>query len=248
MSSKRQVIELPDRQEISLCEAVTTVIFGKAVSVEQYQRRAEERLSKIESESGLGFFDKPTPANKQIAPDEQSPANEQAAKLGDLLERLRAAAYHGRIKFRAIRDYANPADGLQDIDRVYFYYKVAFNWPQDEIHLEDESSTVWSCVHLDREQFESLLREMDLEPNQRESADPTDRTGVPGRPGSIYLVIPEAQRRLRAEQHPKDLIAFARDLAHWFKQTYPKIQPVQPTSLANALREDFRAHEKVCTK
>src|SRR6185312_16742911 len=104
--SKKQVAELPDREDISLCEAVTAVIFGGAINVKEYGRRDEKARSKIESESLLEMLDRPTSANKQIVPDEQSPAN---AKLNDLLERMRAAAYAGRIKFRAIRDYANPA-------------------------------------------------------------------------------------------------------------------------------------------
>ena len=33
--SKRQVVELPDRKEISLCEAVTAVIYGNALDVEE---------------------------------------------------------------------------------------------------------------------------------------------------------------------------------------------------------------------
>jgi hypothetical protein len=246
---KKQVIELPDRKEISLCEAVTAVIFGEALNVRQWSLRVEEHLSKIEPESLLGIFDQQTPANERIPAGEKTPANERIAPMERLLEALREAAYAGRVKFRAIKDYANPADGLKDIDPIYFYYKPAFNWQQDEIHLEDELSTVWSCVHLDREQFQLLLRQMDLESKQREDADETDRTGVPGRPPSIHLIIPEAQRRLSAEQHPKDLIAFGRELAHWFKQTYaPPMAPVQPTSLANALRKDWHAHKRVCTK
>jgi hypothetical protein len=240
---QRQAIELPAREGLSLCEAVTSVIYGKAVSVEQYQRGAEEHLSKIESQSSLGIFDKPTPANKQIAPDEQSAANEQSAKLSDLLERLREAAYAGRIKFRAIKDYANPADGPREIDPTYFYYWVVFNWPQDEIHLEDESSTVWSCVHLDCEQFQSLLREMDLE-----LRDDVDRTGLQGRPPSIYLLLPEAERRLNAEQHPKGIGEFSRDLATWFEGTHPGKPPLRPRSIENAIREGWREHQKVCTK
>src|SRR5262249_30873552 len=137
-------------------KAVTAVIYGRAHDVNEEHRRHEEYMGKIES----GSLHKPTPANKQIAPDEQPPANERTVKLRDLLERLHGAAYAGRIKFRAIKDYANPADGLNDIDPAYFYYKRSFNWPQDEIHLEGESSTVWSCVHLDREQFVSLLSSM----------------------------------------------------------------------------------------
>ena len=107
----------------------------------------------------LGIY-KPTPANKQIASDEQPPANEQTVKLSDLLERLREAAYAGRIKFRAIKEGEDPASGYRDIDPLYFYIKPSFNWSQDVIfNREDESATVWYFVHLDREQFASLLKE-----------------------------------------------------------------------------------------
>ena len=156
--SKRKVVELPDRKEISLCEAVTVVIFGKAINVKEYGRRDEGRRSKIESESLLEMFDRPTPANKQIVPDEQSLAT---AKLNDLLERLRAAAYAGRIKFRAIKGGEDPTNGYREIDPLYFYVKPFFNWSQDVIfNREDESATVWYFVHLDRGQFASLLKEI----------------------------------------------------------------------------------------
>ena len=59
----------------------------------------------------------------------------------------------------------------------------AFNWWSDEIcRREDELSPVWHFVHYDREQFQWLLKEMGLEPEQREDADPTSRTGVQGAP------------------------------------------------------------------
>jgi hypothetical protein len=45
--SKKQVAELPDREEISLCEAVTAVIFGGAINVKEYGRRDEKARSKI---------------------------------------------------------------------------------------------------------------------------------------------------------------------------------------------------------
>jgi hypothetical protein len=183
------------------------------------------------------------PDNECNASGEETPAIEGIAKTEHLLEQLRQAAYDGRIKFRAIKDYANPADGPRDIDPTYFYYRVAFNWPQDEMHLEDESSTVWSCVHVDREQFQSLLREMDLE-----LSDDVDRTGLQGRPPSIYLLMPEAESRLNAEQHPKGIGEFSRDLATWFEETYPGKPPLRPRSIENAIRERWREHQKVCTK
>jgi hypothetical protein len=250
MSSKRQAIDLPDRKEISLCEAVTAVIYGKAVSVEEYQRHAEEHLSKIESESGLGFFDKSTPANKQIAPDEQPPANEQTAKWSDLLERLRKAAYDGRIKFRAIKDYANPADGLKDIDPIYFYYNRTFIWTQDEIHsLEDESSTIWSCVHLDRQQFVSFLQELgvsvqqNLDPRAPQNVDAetpadlsdleTSGTGLAGRPQSVRFVLPLAKKRLDAGDYPDTKTEFAKQVARDFAKAAPKAHRPTPKALVN---------------
>ena len=46
--TKRKVVELPDRKEISLCEAVTAMIYGKAHDVKEEHRRHEEYLGKIE--------------------------------------------------------------------------------------------------------------------------------------------------------------------------------------------------------
>jgi hypothetical protein len=161
------------------------------------------------------------------------------------LEALRQAAYAGRIKFRAVKGYANPADGFQDIDPLYFSYQVSFNWAQDEMfYPEDDSPTIWSCVHLDREQFESLLREMGLELEQPDDV----RTGLPGRPPSVHFLIPEAERRLNAEEHPESIGAFSRELATWFGENYRGKAAVQPRSIENAIRERWHEHQKVCTK
>jgi hypothetical protein len=224
---KKQMIELPDRKEISLCEAVTAMIYGKAHDVKEEHRRHEEYMGKIESESLLGIFDKPTPASKQIAPDERSPANEQTAKLSDFLEQLREAAYAGRIKFRAIKDYGPLADGLKDIDPIHFYYEVAFNWPQDEISsAAEETPTVWCCVHLDRGQFASLLTGMGY--SVRHSIDdvspklPIHDTGAAGRPSSMAnLILPEAAARLEAGACPPSKTQFAEQLVDWLRKEHP---------------------------
>ena len=214
-----QVVELPDRKEITLCEAVTAFAYGKAYDLRQFDR----------------------------ARSAEAPIKEHLAKLDDLLERLRDAAYAGRIKFSAIKEYADPADGFENIDPLYFYIKPFFNWQQDVIyHREDESSTPWYFVHLDREQFASLLRDMDLEPTQHEHADAG--TGLPGHRPSIHFIEPEAARRLAAEQHPETLTAFGVELAEWFKATFPLKAPVRPGSVANHFRKAFNAHKKICTK
>lgn len=237
------MVELPDRKEISLCEAVTAVIYGNALDVNKYQLFVEDappslELQKFEEQIGLVAH---YPANKRIA------SKEQIAGRDHLLDRLREAAYGGRVKLRGRKDGEG---GFKDIDPLYFQHMPAFNWWSDEIcRREDELSPVWHFVHLDREQFQWLLKEMGLEPEQREDADPTSRTGVQGRPPSIHLFIPEAESRMNAEQHPDTLAAFGRELAEWFKQTHvPSMPRLQPRSIENALRKHWHAHKKVCTK
>jgi hypothetical protein len=105
--------------------------------------------------------------------------------------------------------------GLKDIDPIYFYYNRTFIWTQDEIHsLEDESSTIWSCVHLDRQQFVSFLQELgvsvqqNLDPRAPQDLDAevpadlsnleTSGTGLAGRGTSIQYIIPRAKKRLDA--------------------------------------------------
>jgi hypothetical protein len=233
--SEKQVVELPDREEISLCEAVTAVIDGKALNVDEYHHRYMDWLSKQETD---------VLACVEVPVDKQTPANDRLTKTAHLLEALREAAYAGRIKFRATRDYANPADGLKDIDRVYFYYKRSFNWPQDEIScLEDGSPTIWSCVHLDREQFASLLREMgvSVEPQNNDidvaGKRKTFRTGAPGQPTSKHLVLAEAKRRIAAREYPKTLAEFSRELADWLETTEPLAASMTAGTIENAVRK-----------
>jgi hypothetical protein len=265
--SKKQPVELPDRKEISLCEAVTAVVFGEALNVEQYQSRQPQP----ESESLEDFFDLCTPAHEliplrnetpanEIDRGNQTPANERLTKTAHLLEALRQAAYAERLKVRGIKDYANPADGRKDVDPAYFYYRVAFNWSQDEMHLDDESSTVWSCVHLDRQELVSCLRELGISVQESAASvaqskdaeaprkQKTYKTGDPGRPTSRHLYFPEAERRLAAEDHPETIKAFAEELAEWLQITEPQAAPTTPSAIRNRVRSLWRTHEKVCTK
>ena len=144
---------MPDRQEITLCEAVTAFVYGRAWDEAQ-------RL-------GLGLV------RMGIGP---ALTIEQSAKLNSLLERLNSAAYAGRIKFRALKNGENPADGHQDIDPLYFRQQRGFEWYCDRIwsrdpDKSDHSTEDWYDVHLDREQFEALLRDMGVSVQQSPDAD-----------------------------------------------------------------------------
>ena len=79
MQTDSKQLKLPDRLEITLCEAVTAFVFGKANNMVQ------EML------------------------DGEATNEENSAKAKDLIERLHSAAYAGRIKFRAIKGGEDPA-------------------------------------------------------------------------------------------------------------------------------------------
>lgn len=240
-----QLIELPDRNEITLCEAVTAFIHGKACDLRQ--RHRDRPIERIDT----GFAQIHALTNRTETGEETTePVDTSSRRVEDLLERLQSAAYAGRVKFRAIKEYGDPAYGYEDIDPLYFYIKPLFNWPHDVIvHPEDKSSTPWYFVHLDREQFVSLLREMGVSVKQSPDADApgkvkTDRTGMPGRPSSKHLLLPLAQRKLDDGYRPESLAAFSKQLARELAIAEPWALPMKPKTVANAVRELWRAYQK----
>ena len=251
--SNNQPIELPDRKEITLCEAVTAFAYGKARDVKAYQATHLNTGLGKELTAGLGK----ELTKKQKAEQKEQAANqkEPTAKVEDLLERLQSDAYSGNVKFRGIQEGADPADGYKVIDPLYFYVKPFFNWPQDVIcQPEDGSSTPWYFVHLDRKDFVSLLRNMGVSvrqsPDPQSSPDPdipeerkTFTTGVAGRPTSMHLVLREAQRRLDAIDYPESLTAFTKELAKWLEVAQPDAAPTKPRTMSNnrQLQELWRA-------
>ena len=91
----------------SLCEAVTAFVYGKASDAWSMMLYGEAETE------------------------------EQSAKAKDLIERLHSAAYAGRIKFRALKNGDNPADGHKDIDPLYFSEPRGLRWDCDEIWVRD---------------------------------------------------------------------------------------------------------------
>src|SRR5882672_11471288 len=176
-------LKLPDRQGITLCEAVTAFVYGKASDAVQQM---------LDGEAGT---------------------EEQSAKAKDLIERIHRAAYSGQLKLRALRNGDNHADGHRDIDPLYFSEPRGLRWQCDEIWVRDLSperpkfksqppfTRDWRDVHLDRKEFEALLQNMGVPVQQSAVADgPGDqkifKSGLAGRPTSINLVLPIALSRL----------------------------------------------------
>jgi len=227
--SKNNLIELPDRVEITLCEAFTAFVYGRAWD-------AAQRHGLLFARMGLG---------PQLT-------SEQSAKLNNLFERLNSAAYAGRIKFRALKNGENPADGHQVIDPLYFRQQRGFRWYCDRIWSRDPSESDhstedWYDVHLDRQQFESLLQEWGVSVQQNLDAEvpgerTTLRTGAAGHPTSIHFVLKMAQRRLDAGDYPENLTMFSEQLAAELKATVPEAAPMTAKTMRNnaELRELWR--------
>jgi hypothetical protein len=224
-------LKLPDRKEITLCEAVTAFVYGKASNVVQQMLDGE-----AETET-------------------------HSARAKDLIERLHSAAYAGHIKFRALKNGDDHADGHKDIDRLYFSEPRGLRWYRDEIWSGDHPkfksrppsfTRDWRDVHLDREDFEALLRGMGVSVQQNPDTNPrgnskTSRTGVAGRPTSIHLVLDIARRRLDAGDHPDTLAKFSEQLVDALAKAEPQAHPMTPKTVRNspALRELWRKRSKI---
>jgi hypothetical protein len=219
-------VKLPDRKEITLCEAVTAFVYGKASNALQYM---------LYGEAGT--------------------TAEQDAKTKDLIGRLHEAAYAGRIQLHALKNGDNDADGHRNIGRLYFSEERGFRWDLDEIWVrglspehpkfEPHRSFTWDWrdVHLDREGFEALLRGMSIKVQQGSDADlPRDQTiyttGLAGRPTSISRVLPMARDRLESGEHPDTQKTFSEQLAADFAKAEPRAPRVSPKTIRN--NPDFR--------
>ncbi len=232
MTSSVQLIKLPDRKEITLCEAVTAFVYGKA----------SDAVQRIVYDDAL--------------------TEGQSARAKDLIERLHSAAYAGHIKFRALKNGDDHADGHKDIDRLYFSEPRGLRWNCDEIWIRDLSRDHpkfksqlpnfrmdWRDVHLDREQFELLLRDMGVSIQQSLNTDAPGKrkiltTGMPGRPTSKHLILEMAQSRLNAGRYPPTLTEFSKQLAQALPIAEPGAPPVTPKTVSNAIRELWRARQK----
>jgi hypothetical protein len=227
--SKR--LKLPDRREITLCEAVTAFVFGKANNV-------VEEMVNGETET-----------------------EEHSAKARILIEKLHSAAYAGRIKFRGLKNGENHADGHKDIDHLYFSEERGLRWDLDEIWVRDVSPQHpkfvpqrafrmdWYDVHLDREGFEVLLRGIGVSviqgfDTQAPGKRKTLNSGMPGRPTSKHLVLAMAKRRLEQGNLPSSLTALSQELAEALRREEPEAAPATPKTIRNAIRKLWHAHQK----
>jgi hypothetical protein len=182
-----------------------------------------------------------------------------------LLDRLHEAACAGRVRFHALPAAGN--NKYQEIDPLYFGTRCTLNWNKNEIlswgpvdereckpiydgqECDEVLGVEWYDVHLDREQFASLLREMgvsvqqNLDPGAPQDLDAevpadlsdleTSGTGLAGRPTSIQSILPRAQTRLDAGDYPDTKTEFAKQVARDFAKAAPRAHHPTPKALKN---------------
>jgi hypothetical protein len=148
------VLELPDRKQITLCEAITAVIYGKARTARQIN---DERLSEV------AVFDS----------SEVTPAKQESTTISLLLERLHEAAYAGRVKLRGIREGNDFEHGHEDIENLYFSVPRVIDWARDMTGQPGEGAD-WHFVHIDRDQYVSLLKDLGISVQPRMDSDVQD--------------------------------------------------------------------------
>lgn len=183
-------VQLPDRKEITLREAVTAFVYGES----------------RDASSG------------QFYPSDASNA---------LLEQLQEAARAGRVRFHALPVVGN--NKYQEIDPLYFGTRRELDWNKNEIlslgpvdereckpvydgqECDEVLGVEWYDVHLDQEQFASLLKDMgvsvqqNLDPGAPQNVDAeapadlsdleTSGTGLAGRRACARVRWPDVLRR-----------------------------------------------------
>ena len=66
------------------------------------------------------------------------------------------------------------------------------------------------------------------------------RTGAPGRPSPMYLVVREHERRLASSQPLTGVKAEAEGLAEWLRNTHPDVPPLTAKAIENKIRKAHR--------
>jgi hypothetical protein len=70
------------------------------------------------------------------------------------------------------------------------------------------------------------------------------RTGAPGRPTPIHLIVAEHRRRLDNGKAEISVTAEAEHLAGWFKLAHPNAPPLAPKTIQNRIRAEHRAAKR----
>jgi hypothetical protein len=163
----------------------------------------------------------------------------------------RAEDVHGRWLSEQIMSGRYPVSWLDEQgvrrfgrfpEHVWRSGRIAWHWSFASFRgREYQRIAVW----LPREELAAKAEAPSAEPEPAAALDPT-RTGAPGRRGTSYLVVQEAERRLAEGARPHSLEAFAKELLAWYCELCkrsPELHPLALGTVMNAVRALFNAQK-----
>lgn len=134
----------------------------------------------------------------------------------------RAASEQIVLRSWAYDDDASWADGFDDC-------------------LADRSQTYWGLLRVNRADIWKLWPFDDI---RRAEALALTRTGAPGRPSGMHLVLAEHQRRMASGEALRGLSDEASCLANWLARTYSMVPQPSTKTIANKIGPAHRKHQK----
>jgi len=104
--------------------------------------------------------------------------------------------------------------------------------------LQTREGIRWSKLMVPKSEIAQWWRFPSLA--DESSAASEFRTGAPGRPTPIHLVVSQHKRRLAAGQAEKSVVAEAEALAKWLEDTHPTLPPLKPKTIRNRISSAHR--------
>lgn len=105
--------------------------------------------------------------------------------------------------------------------------------------LADRSRKHWELLGVARADVARLWA---FDEARRTDARGLTRTGAPGRPSAMHLVVAEHERRIKSSEARISLSEEARHLANWLRLAYPFVPPATPKTIENRIRDRHRLY------
>ncbi len=166
------------------------------------------------------------------------------------LESLEAALHRGEVAVYVMNGgtiYRIPHEDLEQLiqegwetwvagGRVEDATRKGKDFASDRVNRDSATSIYHGC--------RPLVAETDLDWWLGPAPEtPITKTGAPGRPSSMGIVMVEFERRRAGEQCKSSRQAEANTLAAWLKETHPNMPKLSAKSIRNKLPHDFQPYK-----
>ncbi|WP_454655136.1 hypothetical protein [Bosea beijingensis] len=232
---------LPEGRNIRLQEAITWAYTGWSWS------NATASLNDISELERRADFPAPNSIYALIpdVPREHS-LERDGALFSRFDESLGEACFRGEI---ALTGRRIGSKNFEAIPHTYFFKPRGFSYLYGD-RIDDTPTNAsldvifahrddgdWEDAIVDRDQFLTWFNKAKAHivgvADIPDTSPTIYRTGAPGRPTSMRVVLEEAERRLEAGVEVGKLLPFAKELARWLTVEHEKAPPLKPETIAD---------------